>query len=393
MTTTQNALPWSANDGGRAAAGFGGSAGDCVVRAICIATCQDYEKTYTDIFALAKSTPSGGVSQRYYRPYLEERGWRFVYAGRRRLTEKNLPSHRKIIALMSRHAVAIVDGTIHDTYDCSNAGKRQFYSYFYKEDPVEVRARIARRIRGLLQRTVENGATEAESEAAVALASRLMAQHALTFRDIAEVREEEYAEARCQIGTYTKSGAIRRYPIDGCLNAIAAFACCKQWYRGTDAIFYGTQVDTDLATGLVNLYHQQLVRDLADYQRSPDGRASSETPAARRANYISYWTGARNTRLRKLTAERNAPPPRAPVRYTEGTELPAPAAEQAKSRELMIVREQVLREKFESHTKDWKWGRARSSGSGWRSGGDPRTRDAARSAEARGDLGISKKVR
>jgi hypothetical protein len=389
---TMTALPWTETDGGRAKAGFGGQPGDCVIRAICLATGQDYETTFTDIAAIARVMPSGGVKPRDYRPYLEERGWRFVYAGRRRITAENLPSHRTIIASMSEHLVAIVDGTIHDTYDCSGGGTRQFYGYFYKEDAVEVRAKIARRIRGLLSRTVENGATEAESEAAVTLANRLMSQHALTFRDIAEVREEEYAEALVQTASRNRAHAIINYPIRGCLHAIASFACCKQWYRGTDAVFYGTRIDTDLAIGLVNLYSQQLARDLAAYQTSAEGRSSSETPAARRANYIAAWTGARNSRLHDLTRERNRPPPKVSPRYQEGSELPAPEAEQLKSRELMIVREQVLREKYESHTKDWKWGRARSYSRG-ASSSDPRTRAAARSAEAKGDLGIAKKVR
>ena len=38
------------NDGGRAAAGFKGQAGDCVVRSIAIATGSSYQKIYDDLF-------------------------------------------------------------------------------------------------------------------------------------------------------------------------------------------------------------------------------------------------------------------------------------------------------------------------------------------------------
>ncbi len=38
------------NDGGRAAAGFKGQAGDCVVRSIAIATGMPYQKVYDDLF-------------------------------------------------------------------------------------------------------------------------------------------------------------------------------------------------------------------------------------------------------------------------------------------------------------------------------------------------------
>jgi hypothetical protein len=41
------------NDGGRAAAGYKGRAGDCVVRAIAIATQKPYQEIYDAINALA----------------------------------------------------------------------------------------------------------------------------------------------------------------------------------------------------------------------------------------------------------------------------------------------------------------------------------------------------
>ena len=37
------------NDGGRAAAGYEGQAGDCVVRSIAIATGMPYQKVYDDL--------------------------------------------------------------------------------------------------------------------------------------------------------------------------------------------------------------------------------------------------------------------------------------------------------------------------------------------------------
>ena len=43
-------LELKVNDGGRAAAGFKGQAGDCVVRSIAIATGMPYQKVYDDLF-------------------------------------------------------------------------------------------------------------------------------------------------------------------------------------------------------------------------------------------------------------------------------------------------------------------------------------------------------
>jgi hypothetical protein len=42
------------SDGGRAAAGFKGETGDCVVRAIAIATEKDYREVYRDLARLNK---------------------------------------------------------------------------------------------------------------------------------------------------------------------------------------------------------------------------------------------------------------------------------------------------------------------------------------------------
>lgn len=405
MSETIDALPWTEDDGGRAAAGFGGSAGDCVVRAVCIALGQGYEATYTDIMALAQKSPAKGVCTSVLRPYMEERGWAFHYAGRKTLTAANLPQHPRIIATLSAHVAAIVDGVVRDTYSSSGKGHRKFYGYFapadeaaavVDEDPRIKRMRITRKVRALLARTVENGATTAEAEAALAIANKLMAEHALTFKDINDVRDDTYVEVETSIGKYARNNAVLYHPVRPCLHAISRFAVCQHWFRGPKVVFFGTKIDTEIAVHLIALYSQQLDRDLADYQRAPEGRRIGEPPPTRRANYIAAWTGARSRRLDALTRERNAPPVRAPVRYTEGTELAAPEAEQAatqaRGRELMIVREQVLKEKYDSHTKDWAWGRARRTSARY-SSTNPHTTAAARSAESRGDLGIDKKLR
>src|SRR6266481_5863049 len=74
------------HDGGRKDAGYKGSAGDCVVRAITIATEKPYQEVYDTINALAKFERTGkrkkgksnartGVYKQTYRKYLESIGW------------------------------------------------------------------------------------------------------------------------------------------------------------------------------------------------------------------------------------------------------------------------------------------------------------------------------
>ena len=48
------------------------------------------------------------------------------------LKADELPGGR-IVATVSKHYTAIIDGEIHDTYDCSRDGERCVYGYFTKE--------------------------------------------------------------------------------------------------------------------------------------------------------------------------------------------------------------------------------------------------------------------
>ena len=59
VRTDSRSMRFQYDDGGRAAAGFRGDAGDCVTRAIAIATRQDYLTVYHSLNALAKSERTG----------------------------------------------------------------------------------------------------------------------------------------------------------------------------------------------------------------------------------------------------------------------------------------------------------------------------------------------
>jgi hypothetical protein len=124
------------NDGGRAAAGFLGKTGDCVTRAIAIATGKTYKEVYDGINHLAgKATARTGVSIKIVRAYMAQQGWKWVptmFVGqgcKTHLTKEELPSGRLVVRL-SKHMVAVVDGVVHDTYDSTRNGKRCVYGYF-----------------------------------------------------------------------------------------------------------------------------------------------------------------------------------------------------------------------------------------------------------------------
>ncbi len=134
------------DDGGRASAGFQGATGDCVVRAVAIATGRPYQEVYDSMWDGSKKlkllrergeSPREGVRRKVYDKYLRSIGWSWtptmsIGSGCKvHLKREELPGGR-IIARLSRHLVAVVDGKIHDTYDCSRGGTRCVYGYYSK---------------------------------------------------------------------------------------------------------------------------------------------------------------------------------------------------------------------------------------------------------------------
>lgn len=148
-------MTWTFDDGGRSAAGFRGEAGDCVTRAIAIATQLPYRQVYDALHEQAlgsrsnmvrlqrrygdqarrHASPRGGVPRRIYGPYLAELGWQWtptmqIGSGCQvHLRADELPGGR-IIARLSKHICAVIDGVIHDTHDPSRDGTRCVYGYF-----------------------------------------------------------------------------------------------------------------------------------------------------------------------------------------------------------------------------------------------------------------------
>jgi len=136
------------NDGGRTAAGYKGTANDCVVRAIAIATQVPYQEVYDAINKTASSERRGkrkksisnartGVYKQTSKKYLELLGWKFtptmtIGSGCKvHLRAEELPPGRLIVKV-TKHLVAVINGVIHDTHDCSRDGERCVYGYYSK---------------------------------------------------------------------------------------------------------------------------------------------------------------------------------------------------------------------------------------------------------------------
>lgn len=145
MATATSAI-FVHDDGGRSAAGFKGITGDCVVRAIAIASQLPYKTVYDAINAIAKqerkrnkrrSNARTGVFKKTYADYLLENGWKWTptmkigQGCKVHLKKEELPAGRLIVSV-SKHLVAVIDGVIYDNHDSSRGGKRCVYGYYSK---------------------------------------------------------------------------------------------------------------------------------------------------------------------------------------------------------------------------------------------------------------------
>jgi hypothetical protein len=136
------AITFIEDDGGRAKAGFKGRADDCVCRAIAIAAALPYREVYDELNRRVKAADGRGgkgaregVKRPIYEAYLRELGFTWtptmkIGAGvTMHLRASELPRGR-IIVRLSRHLAAVVDGELHDTFDCSRGGTRAVYGVF-----------------------------------------------------------------------------------------------------------------------------------------------------------------------------------------------------------------------------------------------------------------------
>src|SRR5262249_16757383 len=151
---------WVKDDGGRSRSQVAragrrkNSTGDCVARAITIATGKDYDEVHSALTVLSVrqiySAPDGayakwgrrkggvcffdpdhGCGEAAFGSYLKSLGWKFTSTKDQkvRLRADELPRGRLIVSI-SRHLVAVIDGVIHDTFNCGESGRKQVKGYW-----------------------------------------------------------------------------------------------------------------------------------------------------------------------------------------------------------------------------------------------------------------------
>ena len=123
------------DDGGRIAAGFKGKAGDCVTRAVAIATGLPYREVYAALSAGMKSQRKAkhrgpassardgvNVTRKWFKDYMVALGWKWtptmgIGTGCRvHLHDGELPMGRLVVSV-SKHYTAVIDGVVHDNHN------------------------------------------------------------------------------------------------------------------------------------------------------------------------------------------------------------------------------------------------------------------------------------
>ena len=148
-------IEFKLNDGGRAAAGWTNknTTGDCVARAVTIASGRPYNEVYAELAEMnarmkltkhrlkrgkaGSRTASHGIwtKSKLFHDYMTQMGFEWtptmqIGSGCKvHVKAAELPKGRLVLSL-SKHMAAVIDGVLHDAYDCSREGTRCVYGYY-----------------------------------------------------------------------------------------------------------------------------------------------------------------------------------------------------------------------------------------------------------------------
>jgi|KBSMisStandDraft_5_1062788.scaffolds.fasta_scaffold155232_4 hypothetical protein len=218
-----------------------------------------------------------------------------------------------------------------------------------------VRERVARQVRALREKTVENGCTEAEALAAAQKMQALMAEHDLTLTD-AEVENESVG-----LDEVVSKFKVMR-PVDLTCSGIAALCGVKIWFqKGSKrrVQILGQKSGTEFAIWLYAMIDGAIVASTSAWQRDPETGWKQMDGQEKKTTCKSFEVGMAHRINRRLT---------------EMAERAQSTAKTSTGTAVMVLRNQVVDAAYTKMTAGWKWGRG-SAG--------PRARDAGAYAKGR----------
>ena len=168
------------------------------------------------------------------------------------------------------------------------------------------REAIARRVRGLLAKTVENGCTEDEALAAATKARAIMDAHRLSQSDL-EIEAEPIADE-----WLTRGSDLKLTPADHALWGIDKYCGVKTWFqkRWVSAknghVRYvrmlGLKSDVEMATYLYRLIENAIANASQDYDRLHGPEATPHETLRRNTSFRVGMARRLNARLTEMAA-------------------------------------------------------------------------------------------
>lgn len=160
-----------------------------------------------------------------------------------------------------------------------------------------LREAVARRVRALLAKTTENGASEAEAIAAAEKARQLLDAHRLTQADC-EIEAEPIEDIQIDRPNNLKFAAV-----DYCLPGIDAYCGVKTWFHKRHGIrrvrMIGLKSDTEMAVYLYRLIANTIQLESAKFMRQKQTGDATISRRLRQSFQIGM-SGRVNQRLQDM---------------------------------------------------------------------------------------------
>jgi hypothetical protein len=160
-------------------------------------------------------------------------------------------------------------------------------------------AKIKNRIRALSAKTVDNGCTEQEAMAAMAVVGKLLQEYNLSM-DMVDLRDEACEKLVIQSDSKQKGGVY------WALMAVAKFTDCKVWstrgYNGLSYSFFGQETDLLMAKYLYELINGSIKFETKKFKQTPEYKNSQSAKGASSAFAIGMGSRIGN-RLNQMKRE------------------------------------------------------------------------------------------
>ena len=266
------------NDGGRSSCGFVGLAGDCVTRAVCIATGLVYRDVYNELSTLAGMSPRSGMVDSITFQYLANRGWVRQTTTGDLVEDFSVPAGTSIIECRKRrrgngHVFAVIDGVLHDTWDPREELAYEVNAVWtpgpdavvqrgdgattrrHENDLTQAEfEKIIQRLRAIDNTARNHASTESERENALRMMQSLLMRHNLTRQDIAG-EEVDSTTQHTRLACAVNGSRALAWEKDLAFYVTDHIFPMTQWYYNrqghrTVFFFYGPKFDVDNAIQL-----------------------------------------------------------------------------------------------------------------------------------------------